>query len=348
MNRPFWSFRSSPQNHCDSIAPLLSAYADGMASPAEAERIAAHLPECEHCRAALSWMQATRTTLAARPVAVPPLDLHSRIALAIAASSPAPVTLRPARVFAVRTAYAAAASVTMLGIVLSYGLRHTPREVAVNHPAKPTVAATVPPSAVKPHLAPRVSARPLVASNSAKTGPIKHTVIARRTAPIAVTPPEHIASNVLPKKLLAVPTVITKAPVHQALPTQKIASRDITPLQQPSLGKHAPLPTVKTPAPTLPDTLKVAKVTKEPSPVHVDIQSARVTPDPVVQTASVREGASDNPLGPVLVYVKQASHTSLTAIRVPVSRSVQEAASIAQTAGSNDRVPVFGSIYSPK
>lgn len=347
MNRPFWSFPSSPQTLCDRIEPLLSVYADGMAPPAEAQRIEAHLPECENCRAALAWMQATRTTLASRPVAVPPPDLHSRIALAIAASSPAP-SLRPARVFTVRAIYATAASVTALGIALSYPLWHAPMETAANHPARPIVAATAP-LAVKPHPVLKAPARRLVASNTVKPASVKHSVIARKIVPSAVTPPEHIASDLVPARPLAVPQVV-KAPVHHALPMPKIASREIVPTEKHSIEKHAPLPTVKTAAPKLPDTVKVAKVTKEPT--RVDIQPSRVTTDPIIQTASTRQASSSvssDPLGFYKAHLKEnearVRSISFGSVAVPVGRTAQEAMSLPHMLGGEDHTAFISAVH---
>lgn len=344
MNRPFWSLRpASSENICDSIEPLLSAYADGMASPAETRRIETHLPECEGCRIALSWMQATRTALASRPVVVPPPDLHSRIALAIAASSAAPA-MRPARVFTVRIAYAAAASLTALGIALSYPLLHLPGEVSAKHPAKPTVLATAPSPAARLNPAPK-TAHPLVASRV-----IKHATIARKTVPVAVTPPERIAVLPPPTTLRVVPPV-AKAPVRHAPPTQTMASRDIVPTEKQSVEKQnvekrVPLPVVKTTEPKLPDMQKVAKIIKEPLPVPVNIQPTKVTPDsPVVQTASTHEAVSNNPLGPVLVYVKLASHTSLATIRVPAQKSYHEATSVIQEVGNTDQTAFISAVH---
>ena len=348
MSRPFWSFRSSPQNLCDSIEPLLSVYADGMASPAETRRIDAHLPGCGGCRAALSWMQATRTVLASRPVAVPPPDLHSRIALAIAASSPSPVSLRPARVFAVRAAYAAAASVTALGIALSYPLWHAPGEVAAKHSVRPIVAVTVPPPAVKPHLAPKTPIRALVASNTVKPVAVKHTVIARKTAPIAVTAPEHVAAITPPAKLPVVPQAVT--PVHHALPTQKIASREIVPAEKQGIEKHMPLPVVKTAAPKLPNTLKVAKTIKEPIHIHLDTQP-KVTPDPIVRTASAHlppPAEYVDPLGGLRAQLreKNASVRNFTlAISAPTQRSYREAVSGIQEIGNTDQTAFISAVH---
>ena len=135
MKRPP-SFPASSPFGCRAIEPLLPLYADGAALPDEVRQVESHLPGCADCRAALSWLKATHAALAARPVAVPPPDLHARIARAIAASSDAPASLRPvpalrpARAFSLRPAYAAAASLAALGIaVLSYPLWHAPSVV---------------------------------------------------------------------------------------------------------------------------------------------------------------------------------------------------------------------------
>ena len=350
MNRPFWSFRSSPRNVCDVIEPLLSVYADGMASPAEARQVDTHLPECENCRAALSWMQATRSVLTSRPVAVPPPDLHSRIALAIAASSPAPVSLRPARVFTVRTAYAAAASVTALGIALSYPLWHAPTEMAAKHPARPMVAATVPPSAVKPHAAPKTPTRPLVASNSVKPAAIRHTVVAHKTA---VIPLEHTASNAVPTKLPVVPSIIVKAPVHHAPVIQKMASSDIAPAEKSNTEKHSPLPSVKTVAPKLTNTLKVAKVTKEPVHIPLNIQTPKLTPDlPPVQVASTHEAVSLKPdfgMGELRAHlrIQNATYVPIHIARQEISRGAANVMQTVGTVGSNDHTAFIPGVYTP-
>lgn len=352
MNRPFWSFRSSPQNICDGIEPLLSVYADDAASPAETRQVDAHLPECKACRAALSWMQATRAVLASRPVAVPPPDLHSRIALAIAASTPVPVSLRPARVFTVRTAYAAAASVTALGIALSYSLWHTPADVAVKHSEKPTAVAIVPVRAVKPHLAPKTATRPLVASNRVKPAVAKHSVLARKIVPVAVTPLEHTASNVVLPKLPVVSSIGVKAPVHHAPLTQKIASRDIAPTEKHNTEKHAPLPAVKTALPKLLEGPKVAKIIKVPIHVPVDIQPTKVTSDPIVRTASTRQvpsSASSDPLGFYKAQLKENEskfHSiSFASVTVPVSRTAQEAMSLPHVLGGNDHTAFISAVH---
>ena len=271
MNRPFWSLRSaSSEDICDSIALLLSAYTDGAASPDEMRRIETHLPACEDCRAALSWMQATRATLASRPIAVPPADLHSRIALAIAKASPAPALLRPGRVFTLRPVYAAAASVTALGIALSYPLWHTPAEVPVKHPAKPTIVATLPPAplepqlTIKPQLRPKAPVRPLVASRSVKPA-AKHNGSARKIVP--ATPPEHVALNSVPAERTGVlPFVTPKAPVHHVSAAVKIASHHMIPVETQLIEKHLPLPAAKHVTPKLPEGPKVAKVIKDPLP----------------------------------------------------------------------------------
>ena len=151
MNLNFWTRTLLPApDDCGTIDPLVSLFADGMASAEESRRVEEHLLGCSACRESLAWMRATQRALATRPVVLPPADLRARIASAIAASSATPVpTLfqaRPARAFSVRHAYAAAASLTLLGAVVSYGLLHTQapnmQTPTAGHtrPASPTVA----------------------------------------------------------------------------------------------------------------------------------------------------------------------------------------------------------------
>ena len=91
MNWRFWNWPDgSGGDGCAAIEPLLSLYSDGMASSAEARRIEAHLKDCPDCRQALSWMQATRRVIAARPAEPPPADLRARIARAIAEADRGP------------------------------------------------------------------------------------------------------------------------------------------------------------------------------------------------------------------------------------------------------------------
>ena len=348
MNRPFWSLRTfASLDTCETIAPLLSLAADGTASPEETRRLDAHLPGCEGCRAAFSWMQATHMALASRPVAVPPPDLHSRIALAIAASSAAPVSLRPARVFTLRTAYAAAASVTVLGIALSYSLWHTPSEVSVKHSARPNTVASVPSPVVKPRATPKTTARALLASNTGKAIVVKHTLIARKPAPIAVTHIEHIASREVPTKLLVVPPVVI-TPVRHTPSSPQVASRDIMTTEKHGIEKHSPLPTLKSPAPKLPDTVRVAKIIKEPSRIPLDIQPTKLTPDVRVASTQAAPSKSSNILGSVVAHTEDMKKVALTTIGRSVDYRYQEASSLAQTVSSNDRVPVFGGVYSPR
>ena len=354
MNRPFWSLRSdSAEDSCDSIASLLSAYADGMASPAEARRIETHLPECKGCRAALAWMQATHATLASRPVAVPPADLRSRIALAIAASPPAPVTLRPARVFTRRAAYAAAASVTALGLALSYPLWHTSAGVAVKHPAKPAVLAALPPSVVTPPLTvrpqrtPKAPARPLVASSRVKPA-VRHSVPARQIVPAPVAPPEHVAQNPVPTKLPNLPALVIKAPLHHAPMTQKTASRSIAPAETHGIEKRSPLPAAKTVTSHLTEGPKVANAIKEPGHVPVEIQPTKVIPDPVRQAASVRGAVSlrsNNYLGEVVAHIESMRKVAPGPISVPAQRSYHDATNVMQEVGDTDQTAFISAVH---
>ena len=355
MKRPFWSFRVSSAAACDLIEPLLPLYTDGMASPAEVRSVEAHLPRCASCRAALAWMQATRVALAARPVAIPPPDLHSRIALAIAASSiPAPavpVSQRPARVFSLRPAYAAALSLTALGIALTYPLWHTPGEVAVKHPAKQTVIANVPGSIEKTPALPKIAKQPRVAASSNKPIAVKQGIIARKT-PVRVIPPiEHVATAVVPAKLPAVPQVV-KALVHHAPPVDKIASRSIVPAEKHSIEKHAPLPAPKTVTLKVPTAPLVAKVTKEP--IRLEIPTPKLIPDspqPTRQTASAvpaaPEKSSDSVTGELRAYAKHMQTASYVTTGYTKRLSSRGASDMMHTLGGEEHSAFIPGVYSP-
>lgn len=338
MNRPFWSFRTSSVTPCDALEPLLPLYADGMASPSEIRQVEAHLPDCESCRAELAWMQATHAALASRPVAVPPPDLHARIALAIAASAPAPVTLRPARVFTVRTAYAAAASVTVLGIALSYSLWHTPGQVVVKHSAQHNAIAFVP--TAKVHALPKTTKQPRVASSTVKPFAVKRIVVAHKTGPAAVTPPEYIASNVLPTKLPASPQRV-KAPTHHAASAPLLASNHV-PLTEKLITPHSEK--IITPKPI--ETPKVANVFKEPVHVHIDIQPPIVTVSPpVVRTAS------DDPLSGFKAQLKernaQMRNVSYAVTQYTKRIPYSGATNLMRSMDDSSRVANIGDIHSP-
>lgn len=154
MNRPFWTPARPPElNSCDSVEPLISLYADGVVSADESQRVEAHLPVCESCRASLLWAQATHRALASRPVVMPPAYLRARIAQSLAAS-PASLAVRPTRAFVLRPAYAAAASLSVLGVVIGYGLLHHSSSLVRSVTSKPNMVAAVPHIGVQIETAP--------------------------------------------------------------------------------------------------------------------------------------------------------------------------------------------------
>lgn len=377
MNWPFWSNRrlfESSESFCGSIEPLLPLYADGMATPDEMRLVEAHLPACADCRAALAWIQATHFALASRPAAAPPPDLHSRIASAIAASPAAPVTLgafaspfRPVRSFALRPAYAAAASVTVLGVALalSSSLRHLPPRSAVQ-PAPPvqTAASTVPPAhlpakplpqRIAPHLGPTHST-PLVASTGQKPEPGARAVpLARKFVPLTVpreagTPQESAGpqEKVGPQVASAVPashpatTVRVKLPSPPAATHGLIASVNHVPAEKrlPAVSDAAP----RTAAPNISDTPLVARQDARLLPVPVTIEPATVTAEaPPVKTASLPH--SEDLLGSVNAAAKAMRTVAFGSTNLTKRQAYSGVANAVQSLDSS-RVPVYNAIYS--
>ncbi|MCW3058908.1 MAG: hypothetical protein JWQ02_729 [Capsulimonas sp.] len=140
-----------PSDGCSSIQPLLSLYSDKMTAPAESALVEAHLSECEDCRRALSWMQATNAVLAHREPVLPPADMSRRIRSAIADLETGK-SARPVRApLFYRPAFAAAFAILIGAVVVAQiTLHHLPAgpgkaQVASQPPSiKPTVTTPVP------------------------------------------------------------------------------------------------------------------------------------------------------------------------------------------------------------
>ena len=352
MNWPFWSLSRPAQFlSCESIEPLLSLYADGMASADEARLVEAHLPDCPDCREALSWIQATHRTLAARPIALPPANLHSRIAQAIAASSAAPIKLSPARSFTLRPAYAAAASLTVLGLVLSYSLWHSPAQTPVKQTPKLPRMASVPKPIARPHQAqlPRTvrvkSVRPLVASNAPSVKPItvKRLPTLRKTAPIRLTlPQEQVASRLpIPAAPHTHPVLLrAKTPVHTLPQHNLTASNKIVPAEV--LHKTVPVETI---APKLSVSPLVANNhTQEPVTVHILPPTVTAEP-PKVQTAS-ETSAPSSKLGDILGPVRTRIGQMRSVAYLTTSRSYRGASHVMQSLDTEHTAYIDG-IHSP-
>lgn len=339
MKWTFWT-RTQPAspNDCGTIAPLLSLYADGMASAEEARRVEMHLPDCAACREALAWMQATQRALAARPVVSPPVALRARIAEAIAASSAAPVPARAARAFVLRPAYAAAASLTALGVVVSYGLLHTQAPPAAkNYPlVAPPVEIAAAPSIVKPTTVPGVK---------------RHAAPRLRAAPrpvrlnpdlVAVNPPHEAAPQPVAAKTHTESRVATRTPADAA-PVMAPLKSPVTIIKKPALLHFKPelLAMTKTPVspvethrakvvqpePRKPETIvAVAPHASTPStPTFVE-KPPVITPDPAptVVVASSHESHFQTAdfLGPVREHLGRMRSVAYTTQRKSIKGTI--------------------------
>lgn len=343
---------------CGTIDPLLSLYADGMASPEEAQRVAAHLPDCDSCRESLAWMQATQRALAGRPVVRPPAELRARIAAAIAASSAAPISVasgvRPARSFALRPSYAAAASLTIFGLVGYSLLREHPaanvknpvassNQVAVLPPVEkplPNIAPTLPNALIGPTLKrhSHSSVMPLPAKNSlvavnpgdeepsASPFKVKTPVITHRTVKTAEKP-SSILAPVIKLHVSPVKKTVQPSPLMASTkaPTASVEIRK-APVVQPENKK--------------PDTIEAA-VPKQTPPAATIIAKPIVTQDP---TARVASNHSDNPLAIVNDY---ARHLRTAEFKTKVGRSMNAIATIVPTIDQDKKagVPITGGSF---
>lgn len=348
---------------CGAIDPLLSPYADGMADAEEARRVEMHLPVCAACRESLSWMQATQRAVAARPVVSPPADLRARIATAIAASSAASGQARPARAFVLRPAFAAAASLTALGVAVSYGLFHTQAlPTAKNGPAVAPKVAVAPPvnplasvvkTATGPGVKPPVAHHPAAAPKRARFNP---DLVAR--APLDESPSEPVVVRVPAGAGAGAKTPAKPAPALALIkPHPSFVKKPILPHFKPEL-----LATTKTPAspaethkpPALqpeirkPETF-VAKL--PPAPAHAAPTFVEkppvITPDPAptVAVASSHEGHFQTAdfLGPVRQHLGQMRNVAYSTGGRTVNKGI---ASTAHGPGSEGMAYVPG-VYTP-
>ncbi len=76
--------------HCDEYIELISAAIDGALSPAETERLNAHLALCPECKALFEELTAIHTALGDLPPVETPADLTHRIMAAVAAEQVIP------------------------------------------------------------------------------------------------------------------------------------------------------------------------------------------------------------------------------------------------------------------
>ena len=369
MNLNFWTRTPPPaSDDCGTIDPLLSLYADGMASAEESPRVEAHLLGCSACRESLAWMRATQRALAARPVVSPSADLRARIASAIAASSTAPVPAlfqaRPGRAFSVRPAYAVAASLTLLGAVaVSYGLLHTPapdtQATTATHirSASPIVADVprVRPSApilspmTIPGGKPHVAHHPSTAPHSTRLNPDRVAHVQPDEAPpepsLVKTPMEAVHRA---KPLVQSAPLMASAKVHPSLIRQSDLPRrrpEMIAMTKHSDGlaeTHKPL--VVPNETRKPET--VAKAQSDPPvPISIGAPSIKSDPAPTVAVAGSHEGHFQvvGLLGPVQAYLRSKPNFTHSTIG-RTDRGLTLAANLSGQ-GEKAAVPIAGGSF---
>jgi len=340
---------------------MLSLYADGMASAEEARRVETHLPDCTACRESLIWTQAMQRALAMRPVVSPPADLRARIASAIAASSAAPVpaSITVRRAFVVRPAYAAAASMTILGVVASYGLLHKPVSNTAHLVAPtPPMVATLPPVSPLP---------PIV---KPATGPAVKSHVVRH--PVAVSKPARLnpelMARVQPDESHPKPAIVktpaaagstTKISAWSA-PLMASAKPHVSAVKKPALPnfhsemmatiKHSALsvkthePLVVQPEPKKPETV-VATVPPVTIPVNVGSPSIKPDPAPTVVVATTHENRfhTADLLGPVKARLGAMQSFTHNTVR----REAANGATYAMRTMDADKTPGIDFVHGP-
>jgi hypothetical protein len=325
MKWPFWTRIGLGQpDDCETIDPLLSLHADGMASRDESGRVEAHLLGCADCRESLQWMRATQRALSARPVVEPPVDLHARITAAISASSAAPLPTsfqtRPASTFTRRPALAAAASLSILGLVGYSLLHHSAPQTTVRPARLPMVATGAVSNTPTPTVLPSPSAKTQTKHFAPVTihpAPTENTQLADRNTDNTVeedtsTPPESTKSTPLslPVHAHSVTVLVKKAARPTLAPSLMATKTPIvpsvvrkTPVIQPEKEKAEPV---------------VALVPKPETTVPVTIAPTIVHQDPPARVAySAGEGHShtEDLMGSVKAHLGQMQNFTHATIR---------------------------------
>lgn len=126
--------------HCDEYSELISASLDGALSPAEAEKLNAHLALCPECKALYEELTALHAALSDLPPVEVPSDLTERIMAAVAGSQVlpfAPAEKKKAPIHWQRWL----ASAAVLAVVLMGTWSWKPWENTMTKDAKPESAA---------------------------------------------------------------------------------------------------------------------------------------------------------------------------------------------------------------
>ena len=331
MKWSFWTQHRHPGtdaselDRCETIDLLLSLYVDHVASEAESRRVEMHLPGCESCRESLEWMQATRRALSSRPVMLPPADLRARIAGAIAASTEASA-IRSTRSFALRPAYAAAASLSVLGaIVLGHSLL-TNSKVTPQNPAPQRVAVLPKTEADKsPMVVPRFI--PSLIAKHPSLRPAKLRVLATVAVPDAAdTSPRETAVIPVPAKstVRSGRARVSPASVKNTHKPSRILMAKV-PAAKLSEHAHAVLPTIeKHLAPleaSAPPAVIVGPALVTPQEVPHPMEASSPANEGHFQTVSLLGPAQDYVLRHSSIMEHNLTRVGNTAIRQAVRTS---------------------------
>jgi hypothetical protein len=283
-----WRFWEHKKDNCAAIEPLLSLFADDMASEAEARRVTAHLPSCERCRHSLQWMQATRQVIVSRPVVAPPADLCARISRAIAESESPRVPVRPAsRLLTLRPALGYGFSVALLVALGGGVLWNEAHQPLVPHQVQRTVVATNPSSG---HQLLTPAAKPKRVQSILPSA----SVVANRNTPSQAPTLVHhaVVTHERPDltAMAASGTRSTPAKVtfFQSAPHPVVVHHVVTTSSETLLANRThptPLPTlrVKTlrPSPAPQENTQIASLPPPVAPPSVRVLPPTVTPDQV-------------------------------------------------------------------
>ena len=282
-------FAANRRNACESLWPLLSAFADGETSDAVRARVAAHLAGCEDCASALASIQRTSSFLRAADEVEPPAYLRGSIFAATTALDASPAH-RPVRAkIRLQWGFGAAAMAGILA-ALFYHANQQPGDL-------PSIA-TGPPPRVQAREVPRLeSIAPLSPQNdqpavrTARVNPPRPGLSAATVEKSERSEPPRIAEALM-RESRQRPSVPSAPFIRPAGPQPRttVAARGPKVTTKPSTVSPAPMP--PTIAVTPMDMMSETPMTREevanvPMPMESPMSAAEAAPmvvaEPVVR-----------------------------------------------------------------
>lgn len=328
-------------SYCDEYIELISAAIDGALSPAQREKLEAHLAQCPECNALYAALSALHATLADLPPAEVPADLTERIMTAVAAEQVLPFAPAETKKAPIRW-QRWLASAAVLAVVLMGAWSWKPWEHSVNDLKSQSAELQQPAGKEKPEtvgILPEASMA--AADNDAMAAPEASALLNDNNA-LPADAPETTPAPAPASAEAAAPKVAGKTPEEKAAapdaaPGEGSAEGEgtVIPRMAPVSGEGADAGPVLRSAP-LPEPENGGGDSNEPAPAlfsapqpiaapeETEAETPEATEIPAVQsfTVSSKLTGSNEPSVPVALTSREALDRLLEEYPMPEDASV--------------------------